>query len=165
MPGQEVSSGAMKRLLSDTQRAEVDSHLAAGRGVACYEDGRGRPILIMTYGTRDADIPNQFPPSNFGGGTLSTYIPVPPKANPMRSPLMDWEGGPPQIARPRVSPSFTEVPDVRINMRESPNPRAHSGYINPQRLLPGREPEQVQPPPPEPPNEQVAWWAKQLGGR
>ena len=166
MPGVEVSSGELKRLLNETERAEVDHHLAAGRSVAIFGDERGRPALVVTYGSRDADLPNQYPPSHFGRGELQSYCPAPKKANPMRSPLMDWEGGPPQIRRPRVSPSFTEVPDVRITMREGNHPRAHSAsLINPERLLPssGREPEaQVLPQPQEPPNEDVSWWAKQL---
>jgi hypothetical protein len=166
MPGQECSSGEIKRILNDNQRTEVDQHLAAGRGVAIYEDGRGRPILLMTYGSRDADIPNQFPPSHFGGGMLSTYVPVPKKANPMRSPLMDWEGGPPQIRRPRVSPSVTSYPSVDLSMRTSSHPRGNNEYITP--LLPGREPEQVQPqvlPPPAPLSADAEWWRDQLSGR
>jgi hypothetical protein len=159
MPGQEVSTGELKRLLNDTGRTEVDHHLAEGRGVATYADDRGRPILIMTYGTREADIPNRFPPSHFGGGTLSNYVPVPEKANPMRSPLMDWEGGPPQIRRPRVTPTQTSYPEVLISGRSSSHPRGNSEFITP--LLPGREPEEVLPPP-EPLSEEASWWSKQL---
>jgi hypothetical protein len=167
MVGQEVSSGEIKRRLNDAERAEIDRHLSEGKGVALYGDERGSAALIVTYGSRDADLPNQYPPSHFGRGELQSYVPVPKRANPMKSPLMEYEQ-PRQIARPRVSPSFTEVPDVRITMREGNHPRAHSAsLINPERLLPssGREAEQVLPPPQEPLSEGARWWRDQLSGR
>jgi hypothetical protein len=47
MAGVEVSSSEFKRRLSNVQRAEVDQHLAAGRGVACYANDRGAAIVVM----------------------------------------------------------------------------------------------------------------------
>jgi hypothetical protein len=160
MQGREVASGELKRRLNEVQRVEVDRHLSEGLGVALYEDSRGRPILVVpTGGGRGHDIPG-FPPAMYGGGTLAMFVPPQPKARPLGSQYSP----PPQIARPRVSPTSTEYPDVRITMREGPHPRGHSaGFINPERLLPssGREPEQVVPPAaPLPPD--VEWWTKVL---
>jgi hypothetical protein len=161
MPGRECSSGELKRLLSESQRLEVDRHMSQGLGVALYEDDRSRPILVVpTGGGRGYDIPG-YPPAIYGGGTLSMFIPPQPKAGPVGSQYTP----PPQIRRPRVSPAFTEVPDVRIAMRESGNPRVHSEYLNAQRLLPGREPEQVLPQREEaqqPLTEVERWWRDHL---
>jgi hypothetical protein len=157
MVGRETSSGEFKRKLSDVQRVEVDHHLSQGRGVAAYEDSYGRPILVMTWGSRDADLPG-YPPAHYGGGTLSTWVPAPKEATPLRSPLMGWEQ-PRQIARPRVSPAFTEVPEVRLEMRTSQHPRGNSEYITP--LLPGRSAEPEQPVQQEV-SKEASWWAKHL---
>jgi hypothetical protein len=157
--GTQVSSGEFKRLLSETQRAEVDGHLAQGLGVACYEDNRGRPILVVpTGGGRGFDIPG-YPPAAYGGGTLSMFIPPTPKPRPMRSPLLDYEA-PQQIARPRVMPSHTEHPSVQIEMRTSRHPRGDSEFITP--LLPGREELQAPQPPSEPLSPAESWWRDAL---
>jgi hypothetical protein len=153
MPGVEVTVADFKKRLTESQRLEVDAHLAAGRSVACYEDERGFPALIITHGTRDSDVPG-LPPSNFGRGALHSYVFAPQAAQPKRSPLMDYEA-PRQIARPRVSPSMTSHPDVQIEMRTSSHPRGNSEYITP--LLPGREPEPVLLPP-EPLTPDQRWY-------
>jgi hypothetical protein len=153
----EVSSSEFKRRLTDVQRAEVDQHLASGRGVACYASNRGAPMVVMTYGTRDADVPG-YPPANYGGGSLSTYVPAPKSATPRRSPLLDYEP-PRQIARPRVSPAFTETPQVTINMRTSAHPRGNAEYISPSTPRSPVEAEPVQPPQV---SEEQAWWAARL---
>jgi hypothetical protein len=142
--GTEVSSGEIKRRLNDAQRAEVDRHLSEGRSVALYGDERGIPALIVTFGSRDADLPHQFPPSHYGRGELVSYVPAPREAKPMRSPLMEWDGGPPQIHRPRVAPSHTEYPSVQIEMRTSSHPRRGNEFLN---LSPSRRQEvpQMQP--------------------
>ena len=121
MPGVEMSSGQFKARLNDTQRAEVDQHLAQGRSVVCYEDQRGRPPIIMTWGTRDADIPG-YPPGAFGGGTLASYVPAPQQARPRVSPALMNREEIPQIHRPRVMPGFTEYPDVQLEMRTALTP-------------------------------------------
>jgi hypothetical protein len=161
--GIEVSSGELKRRLNDAQRAEVDHHLASGRGVALFEDERGRPDLIVTFGARGCDIETRFPPSHYGRGALHSFVYAPVESKPMRSPLMEWEGGPPQIARPRVSPAFTEVPEVSINMRTSSHPRGHSGYITPGRYPVEAAPEPVLPQqPPRELSESEKWWSNKL---
>jgi hypothetical protein len=124
--------------------------------VATYEDARGRQVLLMTWGDRSADVPG-YPPAVFGGATLSAYVPAPKEAKPMRSPLIEWQQ-PQQIARPRVSPSVTEYPDIA--MREMPRGRT-DGFIDPRRMLPGREPEQQQQPQ-QPETEEMAWWRDHL---
>jgi hypothetical protein len=154
---QEVSPDQFKHRLSQEQRVEVDQHLASGRGVACYANDRGAAIVVMTWGARDADVPG-YPPVSYGGGTLSTYVPAPKSATPRRSPLLDHEP-PRQIARPRVSPAFTEHPDVQIEMRTSSRPRGNSEYISPSAPRSPVEAEPVQPPQV---SEEVAWWARKL---
>jgi hypothetical protein len=153
----EVSSGEFKRRLSDVQRAEVDQHLAAGRGVACYANDRGAPVVVMTYGTRDSDVPG-YPPASYGGGSLSSYVPAPQKTSARKSPLMDYEP-PRQIARPRVSPAFTEHPDVQIEMRTSGRPSWGGEYISPRAPRQPVEAEPVQPPQV---SEEVSWWQQRL---
>jgi hypothetical protein len=162
MPGTEVSSGEFCRRLTQVQRDEVRHHLENGRGVAAYEDSRGRPAVVMTWGARDADVPG-YPPAPYGDGTLSSWVPAPKSATPIRSPLMDRDQVP-QIARPRVAPSYTEVPDVQFAMREGSHPRSRSGYITPGRY-PVEAPEvapQVQPQAPL--SEEAAWWRDKLQG-
>jgi hypothetical protein len=163
VPGSQVSSGEIKRKLTDSQRTEVDRHLAEGRGVATYEDAMGRQVLLMTWGDRSADVPG-YPPAVYGGASLSAYVPAPKESAPKRSPLMDALGGPPQVARPRVAPSHTEYPDLA--MREMPRGRT-DGFIDPRRLLPGREPEPVEPPPQpqQPESEYVTWLRQHVGYR
>jgi hypothetical protein len=164
VPGVQASSGEIKRRLDDTQRAEVDRHLKEGRSVALYADERGIPSLVVTYGNRSADLPNQYPPSHYGRGELVAYVPAPREARPMVSPLLGWEQ-PQQIARPKVMPGFTETPDVRINMREGPHPRAHSEFLNAQRNLPGREPEPEPQEPAAPLTSAQAFWVKAVSGQ
>jgi hypothetical protein len=160
MPGTEVSSGELKRRLNDSQRAEVDHHLASGRGVALFEDDRGRPAMIVTFGGRGCDIETRFPPSHYGTGPLHSFTYAPVQSKPMRSPLMDWEQ-PRQIARPRVSPSTTFYPSIEIEMRTSRHPRGNSEFITP--LLPGRESEPQTPAPPAKPlSPSEQWWADHL---
>jgi hypothetical protein len=159
MPGVEVSSGELKRRLNESQRSEVDHHLASGRGVALYEDERGSPKLVVpTGGGKGYDIPG-FPPTYYGGGTLSMFVPPQKAPAPLRSPLMDHVP-PPQIHRPRVAPSHTEYPSVAIEMRTRRHPRGNSDYITP--LLPGRA---VESPAQVPPSKPLGWWARRLLGR
>jgi hypothetical protein len=153
-----MSSADFKRGLSQAQRAEVDHHIAEGRGLAIYENDRGRPVVMMTFGTRDADLPG-LPPKMYGGGTLSSYVPAAAgPTRPMRSPLMDAVGGPPQVHRPRVAPSRTEYPSVQLEMRTSQFPRGNSEYITPGRISTEVE---VQQEPPEPEGEK-SWYAARL---
>jgi hypothetical protein len=158
MPGVEVSSGEFGRKLTDAQRAEVAHHLSEGRGVACYIDGRGAPTVIVTWGTRTADYPG-YPPATSGGGTtLDSYVPA-PKANlPRQSPAMGWEPVP-QIRRPQVAPTSTSFPEVLVSGRTSPHPRGNSEFITAQRLVPGREQEEL---PQTQLSEEVAWWRDHL---
>ena len=168
MLGVEVSSGEFCRRLNDTQRSEVRQHLESGRGVAAYEDERGRVALLVSWGDRSADLPG-LPPSHYGRGALHSYVPAPVKSRPMRSPLLDAVGGPPQIkAPPRVAPSSTEYPEVFINSRTSSHPRGNAnGYIEARPQLPG--PGREQAPPPQPPQEPSTpdsqWWQDALRGR
>jgi hypothetical protein len=106
VPGVEVSSGELKRRLSDAQRAEVDHHLSQGRSVACYEDQYGRPILVMTYGTRDADVPG-YPPAVYGGGSLHSHVPRSSTSKTDAVASHELGAGPPD-SPPQVSPSVTE---------------------------------------------------------
>jgi hypothetical protein len=161
MQGRQCSTGEVKRLLNEAQRVEVDRHVSQGLGVALYQDDRGRPILVVpTGGGRGFDIPG-FPPALYGGGTLKLFVPPQPQPRPLGSQYIP----PPQIARPRVSPAFTEYPEVRIAMREGPHPRGkNNGFIDAQGLVPGREPEKVLPPQP-PLSEDQQWWRDHLAAR
>jgi hypothetical protein len=151
----EVSPGEFKRGLSQAQRAEVDHHLAEGRGVAVYEDDRGRPVVVMTYGTKDADLPG-YPPKMYGGGTLSSYVPAAVAARVMQSPATSWEPVP-QVRRPRVAPSQTEHPQVLMEMRTSGHPGGNTKFITPVRYTPEGV---VAPQEPEGEN---SWYAARLG--
>jgi hypothetical protein len=120
-------------------------------------------VLVVSFGSRDADLPYQHAPSHYGSGALHSYVPVPPKASPMRSPLMEWEGGPPQIKTPPRSQTHTSYPEVLISGRSSSHPRGEDkrGWIEVERLRPGREEEaQV---PQAPLTEDQAWWAQRMG--
>jgi hypothetical protein len=162
MQGKQCSTGEMKRLLNEAQRLEVDRHVTQGLGVALYEDDRGRPILVVpTGGGRGFDIPGP-PPAMYGGGTLKLFVPAQPQPRPLGSQYMP----PPQIARPRVAPTHTEYPQVQLAMRTSSHPRGKNGFIDAQRLLPGREPEPVLPPEPQLPlSEDQRWWRDHLAAR
>jgi hypothetical protein len=75
---------------------------------------------------------------------------------------MDAVGGPPQIARIKTAPPHTEYPSVEFETRTSRHPRGENknGYIDAQRLVPGREQEEVQE---TPLTEDQKWYAQRLG--
>jgi hypothetical protein len=163
MAGVEVSPADLKRLLPESQRAEVDRHLAEGKGVAIFADERGRATTLVSYGTRDADLPGP-PPGLWGGGQLHSFVPAVRKASEMRSPLkaaIEDQTRIPQIARPRVSPTQTSYPEVLVSGRVSSHPRGNGEYLN---LVPGRaaEPARPEPPSQEPLSEASQWWAQRL---
>jgi hypothetical protein len=162
MPGIEVSANDLKRRLSDEQRREVDGHLASGKGVAIYADQRGRATTLVTFGTRDADLPG-LPPGLWGGGELHSFVPAAVQSTQMRSPLMDAVSGPPQIRRPRVAPSYTEHPSVDIEMRTSRSPRSNNGYITPGRPVETNEQVLPQQQPPRELSESEKWWRQHIG--
>jgi hypothetical protein len=155
----EVTAEQFAARLGD--RGAVDANLKAGKGMALYSDGRGTRLAV-SYGTRDADLPG-LPPRLYGGGELEVFVRPQKSPASMRSPLMDWEGGPPQIKAPPRSSSVTSYPEILISGRTSAHPRGNAEFITP--LLPAREPEPTQVSPPEPANEDVAWWRTHLTGR
>jgi hypothetical protein len=163
VPGRETSTGEFKARLSQEQRSEIDAHLKEGRSVAAYADERGRrPALVITFGTRDSDLPYQHPPATYGRGELLTFVYAQPKQRGMQSPATSWEQVP-QIARPRVAPTQTQYPEVLISGRTGPHPRGQGGgWIEAQGLVPGREQAQPQAPA-EPLSPEQQWWSKQLG--
>jgi hypothetical protein len=158
----EVSAGEFMTKLAPAQQMEVQANLDQGKGMALYRDGGGSAVVAVSFGTRDANIVG-LPPKVYGGGELDVFVsPVSTPAS-MRSPLLDALGGPPQIARPPVSPSQTQNPEVLLAGRSSSHPRGKNGYIDAQRLVPGRE--QEQPPPQQELSETEAWYAQHLGRR
>lgn len=156
MAAREVSVGEFTARLSPEDRAQVGDALRAGFGVARYGSWN------LSFGRRGAAIETTFPPAMYGSSELSDFVSPTPSSAAMRSPLMDAVGGPPQIARPHVSPSHTEHPSVEFETRTSGRPRGgHSdGFIEAQRFLPGRE--QVPARPEEPLTEEQGWWAERL---
>jgi hypothetical protein len=156
MTAREVEVNEFVRGLGTEDRRSVLEALGRGLGVARFGH------LVLTYGGRDAVITSKFPPAQYGSAEIGDFVAPPPVPASMRSPLLDAVGGPPQIRRPRVSPSFTEYPDVQIQTRTSPHPRGNSGgFIEPQRLLPGREQQEVVPETPL--SESASWMAEHLG--
>jgi hypothetical protein len=123
-------------------------------GVARYGD------WSLSYGNRQAVITSTHPPSSYGGAELGDFVSPSPASKGMRSPLLDAVAGPPQIRRPRVAPSHTEFPSVALETRTSPHPRGSSpgGYVEPQRLSPGREPVAE----PVRLSEEASWWRDKL---
>ena len=131
----------------------MDRHLAAGHGLARYDDARGRPLVVISWGGgRDTDIAG-LPPARFGQGTLSSYVVAPAEAKAMVSPLLSWDPVP-QISRPPVAPSHTEYsgahdPVMRTGV-------GNSEWINVER---GQVQEELEPPAPP------GWWAQRLAQR
>lgn len=50
MAGEESSPAEFKRRLPAPEREAVDRHLAAGHGLARYDDARGRPLVVISWG-------------------------------------------------------------------------------------------------------------------
>jgi hypothetical protein len=157
MSARQVDVAEFVARLSAQDRHDVEQALTAGMGVARYGG------MNFSYGRKGAVIETKFPPAMYGSSELGDFVSPPPTPASMRSPLLDAVGGPPQIGRPRVSPSHTEYPDVQFETRTSSHPRGNSEYISPVRLVPGREP--PQPEAQVPLSEEQAWLARRLGQR
>jgi hypothetical protein len=139
--------------------------LKKNQGLALYRAHDGNRVVV-SFGTRDADLPGLCPSMLGDGSELEVFVSPRPTPASMRSPLMDWDGGPPQIKAPPRSPSVTSYPEVLMSGRTSSHPRGNAEYITP--LLPSsREPAQpveIQPPS-EPLSEGAKWWVDQLRSR
>lgn len=156
MPGRQVELNEFCAQMGRQERHDVEQALGNGMGVARYGD------KSVTYGRRDAFFAG-LPPMALDGHELDTFVAPPQVPQVMRSPLMDATMGPPQIRRPRVSPTSTEYPDVQFELRQSNHPRGNAsknGYIEVQRLLPGREAAE----PVLPESEETSWWRNRLRG-
>jgi hypothetical protein len=160
MTASEVTVDQFTARLGPDQQRDVQAHLTAGRGVACYVDRSGAPRLIRSFGPRGADIIG-LPPRTFGQADweLGAYVPPPSRTgSSMRSPLLDGVGGPPQIKAPPRAPSETLYPEVLVGGRSSSHPRGHAEFLN---LTRGRtEPEPVEPS--QPITAEAAWWRDNL---
>jgi hypothetical protein len=112
----EVTPAELKARLSPAQQAEVDGHLAAGRGVALYADGMGAPRLIVSYGPHrsGADITG-LPPRSYGQSDWEIGEYVAPLKAPaaMRFPVSSWEPVP-QITAPPRWQNRTQYPQVLL---------------------------------------------------
>ncbi len=129
--------------LTPQQQLEVQANLDSGKGMALYYDGRSSRLAV-SFGTRDADIVG-LPPKVYGSGELDVFVSPRSTPAPMRSPLMDAVGGPPQIRRPQVAPTSTAYPEVLMSSaRTGPHPRGNAEYITAQRLVPGRNKKKCQ---------------------
>ena len=159
MPAREVDVQTFCARMSDADRRSVLEALGNGMGVARYGG------LNLTYGKRGAVIEGQYPPAMYGSSEIGDFVAPPPVPTSKRSPLLDAVGGPPQIRRIRTSAPHTEHPSVEFETRTSRDPRASSrgGFIEVQRLVPGREEEP--PSPQEPLTEMQQWYAQHLGSR
>jgi hypothetical protein len=74
----------------------------------------------------------------------------------MRSPLMDWDGGPPQIKSPprgRSRTAFPGEPFTLGHIEPTGQPQNPDAYLGPGR------PEQESPQQ-EPPDEGASWWRR-----
>jgi hypothetical protein len=162
MTAREVTADEFKLILPPGEQGRVDDALKNGMGLAIYEEDRiGGTRMLVTYGHRAADLPG-LPPGRYGDGLQLTEH-VSPRRKPasMRSPLLDWQP-PPQVSRPRVSPSQTEYPDVLISGRTSSHPRGNNSFVD---LLPGRPVQGPTPQPAEPEeplSEGAQWWRDHL---
>jgi hypothetical protein len=96
------------------------------------------------------------------GSELEVFVSPQKSPDSMRSPLLDWEGGPPQIKAPPKGQSQTQYPEILISGRTSAHPRGNSEFITP--LFHGRESEPTPVLPPEPVSEDAAWWSQRLAG-
>jgi hypothetical protein len=148
----------MRQRVPAGYQQKVDAALAEpGCSLAIYSDGNER--VLVTYGIPGADVPSRMPPANWGTLFLAGYCPAQAVEATMRSPLKEWDGGPPQIKAPPCGPSRTVFPGdpfslgrLEVSGQAQPNPYGHLG--------PGRaEPE---PPAEEPPREGASWWRRQL---
>lgn len=119
MAARECSFDEFIARMDAEDRRAVREALANGMGVARYGGWN------VSYGRRDAVITTQFPPAMYGSSELGDFVAPPPIPSSKRSPLLDAVGGPPQIARPRVSPSITEHPAVELETRTSRHPRGN----------------------------------------
>ncbi len=162
----EVTPSKFKSHLGPSQQADVDEHLAAGRGVAKYVDGSGAARLVVSYGPRGSDVVG-LPPRTYGQSDWEMIEHCPPQkaAAPRRSPLLDAVPIP-QITPPPRGQSRTEHPQVLIGGRRNSHPRggANSEFLD---LLPGRKsarPEQIEavPQPEVALTEEQSWYARHL---
>ena len=158
MPGREVDVNQFCARLGAEDRHAVQQALASGQGVARYG------YRTVSFGTRDAYLPG-LPPMALDGTELGDFVAPVPSTAPKVSPLFAAVNnglGPPQIRRPRVSPSVTEHPLVEFETRTSQHPRADGGgFIDASQRFASRREEEVRQPQREL-SESEAWWRDKL---